>query len=97
VEKKMKIILLVGILFLLFVKNLAAKTITCNVKEIIGFFLYDFEQVTIGPNEAISIATDPADFDPNKITSVSFWRSSIHSVTLGSLRQISECFAEFFG
>jgi hypothetical protein len=48
----------------------------------------EFSEVSIGPNEAISIKTDPADADVSTKTYVQFVRSSIHSVP-------SEVFTKF--
>jgi hypothetical protein len=88
----MKIILLVGILFLVFVQGLADQTITCKVKIVSTQTQCTFPDVKIGPNEAISIATDPADFDANLIDAVLFsWsskKSSVYSVP-------SEIFSKF--
>jgi hypothetical protein len=77
----MKIILLsVGILSLLFVNILAEKTITCEVQSIDFFHGCKFSGVKIGPNEAVSIKTDPESSDVSKILRVKFVNSSIHSV-----------------
>jgi hypothetical protein len=84
-KKKMKIILLsVGILFMLFVNILAQKTITCKVDDPACLF----NGVTLGPSEAVSIKTDPANFNANKIEWVVFSSSSVYSVP-------SEVFTKF--
>jgi hypothetical protein len=84
----MKIVFLSGILFLQFVNILAQKTITCKKGEFEGHPTCIFKGVTIGPNEAVSIKTDPANLDVNSITFVNFDLSSIHSVP-------SEVFTKF--
>jgi hypothetical protein len=84
----MKIVILSGILFLLFVNILAQKTITCKKGEFEGHPACLFSGVTIGPNEAVTIKTDPANLDVNSITAVNFPSSSIHSVP-------SEVFTKF--
>jgi hypothetical protein len=84
----MKIVILSGILFLLFVNISAQKTITCKLGEFEGHPACIFSGVTIGPNEAVSIETDPEDLDVNSITAVNFESSSIHSVP-------SEVFTKF--
>jgi hypothetical protein len=80
----MKIILLVGILFLTSANISAEKVITCKLEisehdEPIGKACV-FSDVTIGENEAFSIRTDPVDLDVNEIDSVEFSDSSIYSV-----------------
>ncbi len=87
-RKKMKIVILSGILFLLFVDILAQKTITCKSETYVGHPACIFRGVTIGPNEAVTIKTDPANLDVNTITWVVFDSSSIHSVP-------SEVFTKF--
>jgi hypothetical protein len=47
-----------------------------------------FSGVTLGPNKAVSIKTDPANLDVTSITTVYFLDSSIHSVP-------SEVFTKF--
>ncbi len=81
-KKKMKIILLVGILFLCCVNISAQKTITCKKGELEGYPACIFSGVTIEKNEAVSIKTDPTNLDVNSITAVVFESSSIHSVPL---------------
>jgi hypothetical protein len=77
----MKIILLVGTLCLVFA-NIAAeqKTITCRKGALNGLPACYFYDVTIGPNETISIKTDPEDFDAGTVAYVEFRTSSIHSL-----------------
>jgi hypothetical protein len=76
----MKIILSVGILFLVFADNLADQTITCKVEIIDDQPGCLFSGVTIGQNEVISIKTDPEDVDVSTIGVVKFVGSTIHSV-----------------
>jgi hypothetical protein len=76
----MKIVVLSGILFLLFIDILAQKTITCKKGTFNGHPACFFSGLTIGPNEAVTIKTDPANLDVNSITAVNFDSSSIHSV-----------------
>jgi hypothetical protein len=76
----MKIVILSGILFLLFVNILAQKTITCKKEIIEGLQGCRFSGVTIGQNDKVSIATDPSNLDVNTIERVDFTSSSIHSV-----------------
>jgi hypothetical protein len=76
----MKQIFSLGILILFLANIVAEKTITCKVKEIDGYKGCRFSGVTIGPNEAISIETDPANVDPGTIELVEFKSDSIHSV-----------------
>jgi hypothetical protein len=83
----MKIVILSGILFLLFANISAQKTITCKKGTFEGPACL-FSGVTIGPNEAVSIKTDPENLDVNSITAVNFDSSSIHSVP-------SEVFTKF--
>jgi Leucine-rich repeat (LRR) protein len=75
----MKIILLVGFLSLMLAQNILAeqKTMTCKIYEHLACRFYE---VTIGPNDAVLVKTDPGNFDPNRITWVQFTRSSIHAV-----------------
>jgi hypothetical protein len=72
----MKIILLIGIFCLLLVNILAEQTITCKVSG----RLCTFYGVTLGPNETISIKTDPANAGISTIEWVQFSSSSIHSI-----------------
>jgi hypothetical protein len=75
----MKIILLVEILSLAFVKIPAQKTITCFViKE--SPSRCGFSVLTLGPQEAISIKTHPENTDDNTITITWFLQSTIHSI-----------------
>jgi hypothetical protein len=83
----MKKILLAGILSLLFANSLADQTITCKLQHQTPSHC-DFSGVTIGPNETVSIETDPVDADYTAITFVEFSNSSIHSVP-------SELFTKF--
>ncbi len=79
---KMKIVLLVGILFS-FLVNISARKMTTLTEEIIDLYLScRFPGVTIGPNETISIETDPPNMDTNTIKSVEFSSSSVFSVPL---------------
>jgi hypothetical protein len=84
----MKIVILSGILFLLFVNILAQKTITCKKETIQNYPTCLFSGVTLGPNEAVTIKTNPENLDVNSITRVDFDSSSIHSVP-------SEIFTKF--
>jgi hypothetical protein len=84
----MKIVILSGILFLLFVNILAQKTITCKKGEFEGYPACIFSGVTLGPNEAVTIKTDPTNLDVNSITAVDFYSYSIHSIP-------SEVFTKF--
>jgi Leucine-rich repeat (LRR) protein len=78
----MKIVLLVGILFS-FLVNISARKMTTLTEEIIDLYLScRFPGVTIGPNETISIETDPPNMDTNTIKSVEFSSSSVFSVPL---------------
>ncbi len=79
-RKKMKIILLSGIFYLLFVNISAQKMITCKKGTYDGKPLCLFSGVTIGPNEAVLITTNPENLDVNSIDAVEFYGSSIHSV-----------------
>jgi hypothetical protein len=76
----MKIILSVGILFLVFADILADQTITCKLTEEIYQQDCLFSGITIGQNEAVSIKTDPEDADVSTIGVVKFVGSTIHSV-----------------
>jgi hypothetical protein len=76
----MKIVILSGILFLLFVNILAQKTITCKKGTFEGHPACLFSGLTIGSNETVAIETDPTNLDVNSITAVDFQLSSIHSV-----------------
>jgi hypothetical protein len=76
----MKIILLSGIFYLLFVNISAQKMITCKKGTYDGKPLCLFSGVTIGPNEAVLITTNPENLDVNSIDAVEFYGSSIHSV-----------------
>ncbi len=76
----MKIVLLVGIFFWCFVNCLAQKTITCKSETIQNYPTCLFSGVTLGPNETVSINSNPEDLDVNSITRVDFSSSSIHSV-----------------
>jgi hypothetical protein len=91
-KKKMKIILLVGILSMFFVNILTQKTITCKVEILQGVTCL-FNYVAIGPNETVSIKYEPEDADVNSVTFVQFSLSSIYSI----LREIFTKFpnAEF--
>jgi hypothetical protein len=87
----MKMILLSVGIFLLSLGNiLAEKVITCEALDlVIGHWLgCRFSGVTIGPNETITIKTDPADLDVNSVNFVDFVSSSIHSIP-------SEIFTKF--
>ncbi len=75
-------------MFLLFFNISAQKTITCKKVIYIGQVACKFSGVTIGPNEAVSIKTDPTNLDVNSIIWVEFEESSIHSVP-------SEVFTKF--
>ncbi len=88
-ERKMKkIVILSEILFLFSVNILAQKTITCKKGTFEGHPACLFSGVTIGPNEAVTIKTDPANLDVNSITAISLSSSSIHSIP-------SEVFTKF--
>jgi hypothetical protein len=63
----MKIVILSGILFLLFVNISTQKTITCKVGLIWSDPSCIFSNVTIGPNETVTIKTDPEDADAETI------------------------------
>jgi hypothetical protein len=78
----MKIILLSVGIFCLFLGNiLAAKVITCQLKRLEDHPGCLFSGVTIGPNETVSIATDPPNLNKaNKVSYVQFVDSSIYSV-----------------
>jgi hypothetical protein len=77
----MKIISLITILLFSFVANiLAAKTITCKNEINEGFEACKFTAIGIGPNETVSIETDPADLNVNAIRLVEIFSSSIYSV-----------------
>jgi hypothetical protein len=67
----MKIVILSGILFLLFIDISAQKAITCKVPSNSQSACI-FKGVTIGPNEAVTIKTDPTNLDVNSITFVGF-------------------------
>jgi Leucine-rich repeat (LRR) protein len=84
----MKIILLSGFFFLFFVNIFAEKTITCKLTEEIYQQDCQFSRVTIGPNEAVSVKTDPSYANPITIEKVRIIDSSIHSVP-------SEIFTKF--
>jgi hypothetical protein len=84
----MKIVILSGIFLLLFANISAQKTITCKKETFEGHPACIFRGVTIGPNEAVTIKTNPANLVVNSITAVSFESSSIHSVP-------SEVFTKF--
>jgi hypothetical protein len=73
----MKIVLLIRILFLSVANILAEKTITCKINR---ESTCEFFSVTIGPNEAVSVETDPRNADVSHITFVEFSSSSIYSV-----------------
>jgi hypothetical protein len=75
----MKIILLIGILCLSLVNVSADQTITCELPPNTPTGCY-ISSVTIGPNETVSIKTDPEDADANSITFVQFTRSSLYAV-----------------
>ncbi len=77
---KMKIVILIVVLFLTISNNSAQKTITCKVQQIDGFPGCKFSGLTIGSNEAVSIKTDPESSDVSKIVRVKFDDSSIYSV-----------------
>ncbi len=78
----MKIILLVTVVLFLTISSgqTADRTITCKKELIIAFSGCRFSNVTIGPNESVTIKTDPADLDVNRIEMVEFSDSSIHSI-----------------
>jgi hypothetical protein len=88
----MKIILLIGIFSLLFVNSFAEKTITCEVLPIFrqNGPICHFAQVTLGPNEAVTIELDRGIYgdDESTIYEAVFPHSSIHSVP-------SEIFTKF--
>jgi hypothetical protein len=84
----MRIVVLSGILFLLFVNISAQKVITCKKGEFHDQPACLFSGVTIEKNEAVSIKTDPTNLDVNSIIAVVFESSSIHSVP-------SEVFTKF--
>jgi hypothetical protein len=75
----MKIILLVGILLLSLVNISAEKTITCKADSWHFYPRCHFGGVTVGPDETISVETDPADAKANKIVRVVITDSSIYS------------------
>jgi hypothetical protein len=76
----MKIVLLVGILFLFFANIWAEKTITCKVSDN-NPSVCIFSDETIGENDTVSVTTNPTDADVNSITSVEFRSSSsIYSI-----------------
>jgi hypothetical protein len=85
----MRIILIVGILFLSLGNILAQKTITCKV-DANTRSACEFSGVTLGEIEAFSVTveTSPANADVNAITLVRFTDSSIYSVP-------SEVFTKF--
>jgi hypothetical protein len=79
----MKIIFLIGILSIFLAGNLALQTITCKretLEGIDGHAACQISGVRIGPNENISIKTDPENLDVTTIIRVDFSSSSIHSV-----------------
>jgi Leucine-rich repeat (LRR) protein len=76
----MKIILLSGILYLFFANVSAEKVITCEVRTSDGANDCSFHNLEIGKNDIVSIKTDPADLDVNKITTIGITSSSIYSV-----------------
>jgi hypothetical protein len=77
---KMKSNFLLAILCLFFANTLAETTITCKKTILDGQPACDFSDVAIGPNEAVSIKTDPSTLDANSVKSVGFWSSTIHSI-----------------
>ncbi len=79
---------LLTILCLFFANTLAETTITCKETILDGQPACDFANVTIGPNEAVSIKTDPSNLDAKSVKSVGFWSSTIHSIP-------SEVFTKF--
>jgi hypothetical protein len=76
----MKIVILVEILLISLANTSAQKTITCQVYSPRSSPGCSFSEITIGPNETVSIKTDPEDYDANKIVSVGIGWSTIHSV-----------------
>ncbi len=68
----MKITLSVGILFLCFANISAEKTITCKVEWHPFNPTCEFWNITIGPNEAVVVETDPADADASEIISIQY-------------------------
>jgi hypothetical protein len=73
----MKLILLIGIFPLFFINTLADQTITCDVQFTRNEPTCMFMNVTLGPNEAVSVQVDD---DESTITQVAFFDSSIYSV-----------------
>jgi hypothetical protein len=73
-------ILLAGIFYWCFANISAEQVITCKKEIFDGVPGCRFSGVTLGPNENVSIKTDPEDADVNSITWVEFSESSIHSV-----------------
>jgi hypothetical protein len=71
----MKIILSVGILFLVFPNIFAVKTITCKARTTCLF-----SGVSIKENEVVALETDPANADVNTIDWVTISDSSVYSV-----------------
>ncbi len=84
----MKIILLVGILCLASANISAEKVITCKKERVYPEASCHFSGVTIGPNETVTIRTDPVDLSVNTITEIMIVESSIYSVP-------SEIFTKF--
>jgi Leucine-rich repeat (LRR) protein len=76
----MKFVIFSGIFLWCLANSSAAKTITCKKETIDGHLGCRFSGVSIGPNETVSIKTDPENADPKTITRVDFSSSSIHSV-----------------
>jgi hypothetical protein len=80
----MKIILLIGIFSQFFVNSIAEKTITCEVLPIFtqNGPICHFAEVTLGPNEAVTIELDRGIYgdDESTIYEAVFPRSSIYSV-----------------
>ncbi len=76
----MKIVILVEILLISLANTSAQKTITCQVYSPRSSPGCSFSEITIQPNETVSIKTDPEDYDANKIVSVGIGWSTIHSV-----------------
>jgi hypothetical protein len=76
----MKIILLIAFLCLMLAQNILAvqKTMTCKVAE--NSFACTVYEATIGPNDAVLVKTDPGNFDPNRITWVQIYQSSLYAV-----------------
>jgi hypothetical protein len=79
-------ILLVGRFCWCFANISAEQVITCKKEVFDGVPGCRFSGVTIGPNENVSIKTDPKDADVNSITWVEFEESSVYSAHQRSSR-----------